>query len=79
MRHERDVVNTYLSSSRDGIDWDLSWIYANEPFLPRGPSGSFYTCAYIGHRRRHVYGTGYRRAGTRKRPATADELSPAVP
>ena len=26
-RHERDVLNVYLSTSRDALNWDLSWIY----------------------------------------------------
>ena len=26
-RHEGDVLNVYLTTSRNGIDWDLSWLY----------------------------------------------------
>ncbi|MFV2067245.1 MAG: hypothetical protein ACC645_09720, partial [Pirellulales bacterium] len=40
-RHERDVVNFYLATSRDGDHWDLDWVYAEEPLVPRGPDGSF--------------------------------------
>ena len=40
-RHERDVMNYYLATSRNGDDWDLSWIYSGQPLLPRGPDGSF--------------------------------------
>ena len=27
VRHEYDVLNVYLTTSRNGIDWDLSWLY----------------------------------------------------
>ncbi len=40
-RHERDVMNYYIGTSRDGDSWDLGWVYASKPFLPRGPDGSF--------------------------------------
>jgi hypothetical protein len=40
-RHERDVINYYIGTSRDGDSWDLGWVYAGKPFLPRGPDGSF--------------------------------------
>ncbi|MFP6768834.1 MAG: hypothetical protein VB859_11720 [Planctomycetaceae bacterium] len=40
-RHERDVMNFYIATSRDADSWDLSWIYAGQPIVPRGPSGSF--------------------------------------
>lgn len=42
-RHERDVWNVYLTTRRGGheSDWDLSWIYDEKPFIPRGPDGSF--------------------------------------
>ncbi len=40
-RHERDVMNLYLGTSRDGNTWDLSWVYAEKPLIPRGPDGSF--------------------------------------
>jgi hypothetical protein len=40
-RHERDVCNSYIATSRDGDGWDLSWIYASQPIVPRGPDGSF--------------------------------------
>ena len=40
-RHEKDVMNYYIGTSRDGDSWDLDWVYAGKPFLPRGPDGSF--------------------------------------
>ena len=42
-RHERDVWNCYLATRRGGhaAPWDLSWIYAEKPLIPRGPEGSF--------------------------------------
>ena len=41
VRHDRDIINTYLATSRDGENWDLSWVYAEQPIVPRGPDGSF--------------------------------------
>ncbi len=35
------MINTYLSTSRDGIHWDLETIYNQRPFLARGPNGSW--------------------------------------
>ncbi len=35
-RHERDVINTYLATSRDAVHWDLSAIYAGRPLIERG-------------------------------------------
>lgn len=40
-RHERDVMNFYIATSRDGDRWDLQWVYAGQPMIPRGPAGSF--------------------------------------
>jgi len=40
-RHERDVANFYIATSRDGAHWDLHWIYAEKPLVPRGSDGSF--------------------------------------
>ena len=40
-RVETDVNDFYLATSRDGLNWDLSWIQARTPFLERGPAGSF--------------------------------------
>jgi len=40
-RHERDVMNFYLVHTRGDAPWDLHWVYAEKPLVPRGPDGSF--------------------------------------
>lgn len=40
-RHERDVMNVYVATSRDGDSWDLRWVYAEQPLIPRGADGAF--------------------------------------
>lgn len=40
-RHERDVLNFYILSTRGDEMWDLRWVYAKKPLIPRGPDGSF--------------------------------------
>ncbi|MHC4682657.1 MAG: hypothetical protein ACYTEK_28760, partial [Planctomycetota bacterium] len=40
-RHEEDVLDFYIGTSRDGMNFDKSWIYARKPLVPRGPAGSF--------------------------------------
>lgn len=40
-RHEKDVIDIYIGTSRDGMNFDKNWIYARKPFVPRGPAGSF--------------------------------------
>ncbi len=40
-RHERDVMNFYIATSRDADAWDLQWVYAGHPLVPRGPDGAF--------------------------------------
>ncbi|MDZ4818764.1 MAG: hypothetical protein SGJ20_07310 [Planctomycetota bacterium] len=40
-RHERDVLNTYLATSRDGDSWDLQWINSGQAFIPRGGDGAW--------------------------------------
>jgi len=35
-RHERDVRDVYLVTSRDGIKWDLSSLYKDEALIARG-------------------------------------------
>lgn len=40
-RHERDVMNFYIATSRDGYLWDMHWVYADQPLIPRGPDGAF--------------------------------------
>ena len=40
-RHERNVLNFYLATSRDCEHWDFQWVYAGQPLVPRGPDRSF--------------------------------------
>lgn len=40
-RHERSIMNAYLATARGDEPWNLRWVYANEPLIPRGPAGSF--------------------------------------
>lgn len=40
-RHQRDVMNYYLATSRNGDGWDLQWIYAGQPIVRRGGDGTF--------------------------------------
>ncbi|MDB6093505.1 MAG: hypothetical protein JWM32_1067 [Verrucomicrobia bacterium] len=40
-RHERDVINYYLTTSRDGATWDLHWIESGQPIVPRGGDGAY--------------------------------------
>ena len=35
-RHERDVINTYLATSRDAVHWNLDAVYAGKPLIERG-------------------------------------------
>jgi hypothetical protein len=40
-RHDEDVMDFYLGTSRDGLNFDKSWIYDRKPLVPRGPAGAF--------------------------------------
>jgi len=40
-RHDDDYMDFYIGVSRDGINFDKSWIYARKPIVPRGGAGSF--------------------------------------
>ena len=40
-RHERNVLNFYLATSRDCENWDFRWVYAGAPIVPRGSDRSF--------------------------------------
>jgi hypothetical protein len=40
-RHDRDVMEFYIAPCRDGANWNLDWVYAGKPLVPRGPDGSF--------------------------------------
>ena len=35
------LIDCYIGTSRDAAHWDLSWVYAGQPFIPPGPEGSF--------------------------------------
>ena len=40
-RHQRDVLEYYIATSRDGDSWDFSWVYTGKRMIPRGPDGSW--------------------------------------
>jgi len=40
-RHNDDYMDFYIGTSRDGLTFDKSWIYARKPLVPRGKAGSF--------------------------------------
>lgn len=40
-RHEKDIMNTYLVTSHDGVHWNMDPVERGLPFIPRGPDGSF--------------------------------------
>jgi hypothetical protein len=40
-RHERDIMNYYLATGRDGDHFDLTWIYASQPLVERGGKGAW--------------------------------------
>ncbi|GAH44169.1 unnamed protein product, partial [marine sediment metagenome] len=40
-RHDRDILEYYIATSRDGDNWDLTWVYAGKPMIPRGPDGAW--------------------------------------
>jgi hypothetical protein len=40
-RHDDDYMDFYIGVSRDGMNFDKSWIYARKPLVPRGKEGSF--------------------------------------
>ena len=40
-RHDHDVVNFYIGTTRGNAMWDLSWVYADKPLIQRGPDSSF--------------------------------------
>ncbi|MCL6502629.1 MAG: hypothetical protein K6T86_08080 [Pirellulales bacterium] len=71
-RHERDVMNFYIATSRDGDDWDLRWVYEGCPLVPRGPDGAFDkdiilpASSIVTHNDRHwlYYAGGNERHGT---------------
>jgi len=40
-RPDADVIDYYIGTSRNGQNFDKSWIYTHQPFIARGPDGSF--------------------------------------
>ena len=65
-RHEHDVVNFYIGTARGNAMWDLSWVYAGQPLIERGPNGSFDkdmifpASAIVTHQHKHwIYYNGY--------------------
>jgi hypothetical protein len=78
-RHERDVMNFYVATSRDCDSWDLTWVYAGKPIVPRGPDRAFDkdmvfpSSTVVTHADKHwlYYGGSNERHGT-------DELDPPV-
>jgi hypothetical protein len=40
-RPDTDVINYYIGTSRDGINYDKSWIHADQPLVERGGEGAF--------------------------------------
>ncbi len=40
-RHERDVLNYYLATSRDGDHWNLNWVDTGAPLVERGGEGAW--------------------------------------
>ena len=40
-RHDRDVSEVHLVTSRNGVHWDLRWIYTAPPLIRRGPIASW--------------------------------------
>ncbi len=40
-KHDDDYMDFYIGTSRDGMNFDKSWIYARKALVPRGPAGSF--------------------------------------
>jgi len=34
-------INFYIGTSRDGANWDLNWVYNENPLIPGGPDASF--------------------------------------
>ena len=40
-RHDRNMLNYYIATSRDADNWDLTWVYAGKPMIPRGGDGAW--------------------------------------
>ena len=74
-RHERSVENSYIATSRDGVGWDMHWVYAGQPWVPRGTDGAwdkdmvFPTSQVITHQDKHWIYYG----GTNERHGAAEK------
>ena len=60
-------MNFYIGTTRGNAMGDLTWVYAEKPFVPRGPDGSFDkdmifpASQIVTHNNRHwVYYNGFR-------------------
>lgn len=70
-RHERSIENYYISTSRDGVNWNFHWVYAGRPLVLRGAAGAwdkdmiFPTSQIITHGDKHwiYYGGNNERHG----------------
>lgn len=40
-RHDKDIMNVYLGTSRDGMNWDFKAVYDGHPLVERGGNGAF--------------------------------------
>ena len=40
-RHERNLLEFYIATSRDGDSWDLRWVYDGKTMIPRGGDGAW--------------------------------------
>jgi len=58
-RHDRNTLNYYIATSRDADNWDLQWVYAGKPMIPRGGDGAWdkdmleHTSGIVTHADRH--------------------------
>jgi len=41
VRHEHNIVNFYIATSRDLRTWNYDWVYARRPTIERGANGEF--------------------------------------
>jgi len=40
-RPDTDVIDYFIGTSRDGVNYDKSWIYTDQPLVERGGDGAF--------------------------------------
>ena len=41
VRHETDVIDFFIGTSRDAANFDMSWVHNRQPLIERGDVGSF--------------------------------------